>query len=318
MLSLCSRCYSIVTSKFVKNLGIWLEKECHICGNQEKILIDKSESVFNMTTSVPYGIYDGILIDITGQCNLSCKYCYHDRLGDHVPILDIVDYAEKYKRLAPFILSGGEPTLHPDIVEIIERLGEIAPVMTLTNGTNAIKIIEEIGTKISCYGNVLPIALSMHEENGGIDFEVLDYVQKKGLVLISTLSVVGSKDQVCKELEALQPYRDNIATIRIKAATNTGCTLNVDDKLTMSDLVEGAVKFTDDIVPVLDMKGTHHYFNVLVNGGHVAFVVWADVPSIIFDILRCGPYYECKDGNIYNLAETLVRNSIINQKAREI
>lgn len=72
------------------------------------------------------------------RCNLSCAYCNeHDGSADPVPTCEMLDRVDRLAALGTSTigLSGGEPLLHPDILEIIRRIrqrGCLAQV--LTNG----------------------------------------------------------------------------------------------------------------------------------------------------------------------------------------
>ena len=82
-----------------------------------------------------------IYIEITNACNLNCSFCFaHGGEHDDQPALDELKNAvrtisEKCKK--PLLqLSGGEPTLHPEIFEILRYLAAkpIARVGFLTTG----------------------------------------------------------------------------------------------------------------------------------------------------------------------------------------
>ncbi|MFW9806546.1 MAG: radical SAM protein [Candidatus Thorarchaeota archaeon] len=81
------------------------------------------------------------IIEITGQCNLACNICFSDSpSGDHVPldqVMSMIDSYVSYEAEPELLqLSGGEPTLHPDILEIVsyaKGLG-IQDVAVSTNG----------------------------------------------------------------------------------------------------------------------------------------------------------------------------------------
>jgi MoaA/NifB/PqqE/SkfB family radical SAM enzyme len=63
------------------------------------------------------------LVRINGHCNMSCSFCFIDRT---VPDFDSEDLLEEIHGLHErgarhLVLSGGEPTIHPDLPEIIRR-----------------------------------------------------------------------------------------------------------------------------------------------------------------------------------------------------
>ena len=70
------------------------------------------------------------------RCNLSCTYCNeYDDVSKPIPVDEMVRRIDHLARLGTSIitLSGGEPTLHPDLDEIIARIryhGRIAGMIT--------------------------------------------------------------------------------------------------------------------------------------------------------------------------------------------
>src|SRR6059058_1332663 len=73
------------------------------------------------------------------RCNLSCGYCSeYDKSSDPVPVQVLEDRLRKLKELGTFgiSLTGGEPTLHPDLPRIIRTCRELRFYRTsmITNG----------------------------------------------------------------------------------------------------------------------------------------------------------------------------------------
>jgi MoaA/NifB/PqqE/SkfB family radical SAM enzyme len=72
------------------------------------------------------------------RCNLDCGYCNeYDKTSDPVPLQTMLARIDKLADLGTTIitLSGGEPTLHPDLDAIIARIRERGAIATLiTNG----------------------------------------------------------------------------------------------------------------------------------------------------------------------------------------
>ncbi|MBI4509781.1 MAG: radical SAM protein [Deltaproteobacteria bacterium] len=75
---------------------------------------------------------------VTRRCNLACGYCYEaDRTSDPVPIADLKRHIDHLHRLRAVLvtITGGEPLLHPQIVDLVAYVrsrGQV-PVMN-TNG----------------------------------------------------------------------------------------------------------------------------------------------------------------------------------------
>lgn len=72
------------------------------------------------------------------RCNLDCAYCNeYDKVSDPVPLDIMLSRIDRLADLGTTIitLSGGEPTLHPDLDAIIRRIRDRGAIATvITNG----------------------------------------------------------------------------------------------------------------------------------------------------------------------------------------
>jgi MoaA/NifB/PqqE/SkfB family radical SAM enzyme len=78
-------------------------------------------------------------IVVIRRCNLSCGYCSEfDKTSDPVPFEILEERLEKLKELGTFgiSLTGGEPTLHPDLPRLIRKCRELRFLRTgmISNG----------------------------------------------------------------------------------------------------------------------------------------------------------------------------------------
>lgn len=78
-----------------------------------------------------------------GGCNFRCPYCYNADLVlrpeslPNVELDQIADYLVSNPLLDGVVVSGGEPTIHPDLPELIRWLGSFKLAVKLdTNGSN--------------------------------------------------------------------------------------------------------------------------------------------------------------------------------------
>ncbi|NLU04174.1 MAG: GTP 3',8-cyclase MoaA [Methanothermobacter sp.] len=91
-------------------------------------------------------------LSITGRCNVNCIYCHRDGMTSSRGELSAADI-EKLCRVASDLgvgkirLSGGEPLIRDDIVEIVERINNIGfrDISITTNGT----LLEGYSTALS-------------------------------------------------------------------------------------------------------------------------------------------------------------------------
>ncbi len=79
-----------------------------------------------------------VSIEVTDACNASCRHCYKRLTGRRKSLAEIRVDLQDAMRLRPLhsvSLSGGEPTLHPELPEIVRLVKEQGiGVFLLTNG----------------------------------------------------------------------------------------------------------------------------------------------------------------------------------------
>ncbi|PVZ64510.1 radical SAM/SPASM domain-containing protein [Pelagibaculum spongiae] len=84
---------------------------------------------------------DQIYLLLTRKCNLSCSHCirssnpYFTELIDKDLAFRIIDELSEIRKDASMLISGGEPTLHPDFYDIVKKsAGKFKNVVINTNG----------------------------------------------------------------------------------------------------------------------------------------------------------------------------------------
>ena len=106
-----------------------------------------------------------IHLEVTGKCNLMCKYCYNSQFNDESRFSDemstdtikkLVDEA-KIMGCKRFVFSGGEPFTRPDIWELIEYCNGLQVEIL----SNASLLTEEMIKKLSEFKQVFAIKISL-------------------------------------------------------------------------------------------------------------------------------------------------------------
>ena len=151
------------------------------------------------------------LIEVTKKCNLNCPVCYASAgEGDHLDMATIDKMMDFYQEAengkAEIVqLSGGEPTLHPQIVEIIKlaRKKKFKYVMLNTNG---LRIADDI-----------EFVKQLSEFIGG--FEV--YFQFDGFER-TTQSFFRGKDVLDKKLKAISNMVEHKIPVTIVSTVERG------------------------------------------------------------------------------------------------
>ena len=87
-------------------------------------------------------------ISVTDRCNFRCVYCMPEHGLDWLPRADILSYeeiADVVAQLAPLGLkrlriTGGEPTIRPDLVTLIGMLKAVPGIEDIALSTNGVKL----------------------------------------------------------------------------------------------------------------------------------------------------------------------------------
>ena len=177
--SLCAQCLRRVDAKIVfQEGGVWMHKRCPRHGFEKVLIADDiafyrrarevylkvPEQVQQCNTPVHWGCpYDcGIcpdheqhgcilIIELTDNCNLRCPTCYaasgperetHRSLEQIERMLDRAVANEEIPAVVQ--LSGGEPTMHPRLFEVLAA-ARTRPIGHLMINTNGIRIAGEAG-----------------------------------------------------------------------------------------------------------------------------------------------------------------------------
>jgi pyruvate formate lyase activating enzyme len=86
----------------------------------------------------------------TQGCNFRCPYCHNpelvdpDRYCENIFMEDVYSYLEKRRgKLDAVVITGGEPTLHIDLIQFIQKVKTLGYLVKLdTNGSRP-KVIQE-------------------------------------------------------------------------------------------------------------------------------------------------------------------------------
>jgi MoaA/NifB/PqqE/SkfB family radical SAM enzyme len=102
---------------------------------------------------MPWSLNDNPIgwLEITDQCNIYCRGCYRRNMTGHKSLEEIkaeIDFFKEWRNCDNISIAGGEPLIHPDIMEIVAYTREkgMKPLI-LTNGVklnNNRKMLREL------------------------------------------------------------------------------------------------------------------------------------------------------------------------------
>lgn len=128
-------------------------------------------------------------------CNFRCPFCHNGttvlEANTYIPFDDILDYLKSRKGLIDaVVVSGGEPTLMPDLKEKIIKLKELGFLVKLdTNGTNPnivkdlyeSKLIDYVAMDIKNSFDKYPLTAGVNNINLNKVKETIDYLMNSGI-----------------------------------------------------------------------------------------------------------------------------------------
>ena len=218
------------------------------------------------------------IIDVTNRCNLMCSICFAN--SNHVghivePTFDeIVTIMKHFRSLKPsppplLQLSGGEPTLHPDLPGIIRKGKELGfiEIMVNTNGIRMAKSQEYFqecidagmdavylqfdGTTPETYkkvrgANIWPVKKKFIENARACGF--------KGVILVPTLARGVNDHEVGAILDFAKNNKDVVSGVVFQPVALCG-RISYEDlmemRYTTSDLTDAIKKHTNGAIGTL-------------------------------------------------------------------
>lgn len=143
-------------------------------------------------------------IIFTQGCNFRCHFCYNPMLvlprkGEDVKNKEEKGFStlstedlflflrERFGRLEGVVITGGEPTLHPDLPSFIKQIKDIGYLVKLdTNGTNPEMIEKLIKEKLIDYIAMdLKAPLDKYKETTSVEVDC-DNIEKSVKIIISS------------------------------------------------------------------------------------------------------------------------------------
>ena len=120
---------------------------------------------------LPWSLTDNPIawLEPTQQCNLACDGCYRMNVREHKPLEVVERELETFERLRNFdgvSIAGGDPLLHPHVVEIVARVAARGRKAILN--TNGVALTREMLRELKAAGLVgLTFHVDSHQGRPG-------------------------------------------------------------------------------------------------------------------------------------------------------
>ena len=326
--SLCPECLALVPAKILDRGGrVYFRKTCPTHGVREDFVCsdrkwyDQMEFALPAKSPAKFGVepdkgcpFDcglcteheqhtcvGVL-EITSSCNLTCPMCYAGSSpgGKHLSLADckrqIDRLVEVEGRAEVCQLSGGEPTIHPQLEQIVEYAlsREIDYLMINTNGIRfakdsaLVELIARHKDRMEIYFQFDGLNDKVYRSLRGeplleIKLAALDALQRAGIqvTLVSTLQGGVNDDQMGPLVE-FGLSRSNISGISFQPATYSGRHVlpeELERRITYPDVIAGVARQTSgqfaetDFLPLPCAHPNCHQIAIAYRQGKTAIPV---------------------------------------------
>jgi uncharacterized radical SAM superfamily Fe-S cluster-containing enzyme len=211
------------------------------------------------------------LVEITSSCNLKCPMCFAESGpgGQHIDFATYTRMVDRYVHLegVPDVLqiSGGEPTLHPDLLRMVRYACE-TPIQAVMINTNGIRLAREPALVEALAG--MRDKVEIYLQFDGLEDRTYSAVRGEELreVKLAALEVLRRHDLRCTlvctvdhntnlhEVGAVVRFgleRPFVRGVSFQLATYCGRHLDPGDleqRVTMPDLVRALVRQTDGLI----------------------------------------------------------------------
>ncbi len=296
--SLCSKCGHIIDARIVYNdRGVFIIKSCPSCGEHIEILeedfgyhlcknrFDKPGTKTKLQTTYQKGCpFDcGLceshdqhtcigLIEITNRCDINCPVCYAKNCHSGDLPLNIIEkmidfYIEAENGDAEILqISGGEPALHKDVLNIIE-LAKSKGVKYVMLNTNGLRIAqdEDFVRSLAQFRGGFEVYLQydgtdpyVYERLRGIDLydikkKAVENLNKYSIptTLVSTI-MGGVNDHLCGEILVYGMKQPSVRGVNFQPLGFYGETVPGLDRVTLSGVLSRIEKQTGQMIRLSD------------------------------------------------------------------
>ncbi len=292
--SVCPECLALLDAQIIiRNGRVIMQKECQVHGKFEALLSSDAEMYlnslpFNKPGRAPLGystkVVDGCpqdcgicpehqqhtclaLIEVTSNCNLNCPICFADsQPGFSLSIAQVERMLDRFVQLEgnPEVIqfSGGEPTIHSDILKMLGIAREKGIQMVMLN-TNGIRIAED-DTFLAGLADVRPtiylqfdgFSAKTYEALRGrnllkLKLKALDRLTqaKLDVVLVPTIDSKINHDEI-GEIVEFGLKHPAVCGIAFQPLTHAGRFGAFDPmtRETIPDIIHGIAKQTDNLI----------------------------------------------------------------------
>lgn len=299
---LCPTCLRDVPARLFEDDGrVWIAQECSRHGTHKALLASDAGEYLRLRRYVPPRVSSAIsgacccgpdetcgpddsgpptcvlLLEITQACNLRCPTCYADAQGHDFMTVDearrrLDAFFRDQPRLDLLMLSGGEPTIHPGLADIL-NLALSYPIGRVLVNTNGLRLAQSDDVlallaahkdRVELYFSLSSFRAGAHEHFYGRDLReikirALDRAQEAGLLVTLVPAIErGVNHGEIGDLYRFALSRDNINGLTFQPVMDTGRfqhAYEAQERMTMTSVIRELQTQTNGALVPTDFVG---------------------------------------------------------------
>lgn len=328
--SLCHQCHSHIPAwRYHKNSGVYIAKKCKIHGVSHHMIESDYEfySELYYTQSNPkYNFNGGVLIEVTDRCNLTCPHCYHEpdnSLKDQSidTILSQINNWNLGKLdIERVILSGAEPTLRKDFTELVRRITELNPDITVSVMTNGICFSDLDYVKQSKASGLNSVNVGLNHPS----YNDHKTIRKKQLTAINNLHLEGMSisyiSYTMLSLSEIDFIMNEVCSnewrsknFRIRYGSDIGRNPG-QPRLFVSDVYKAikvwCQKNNKSFDRIVEADNNIYHVMARVENKDIRIIQWCDETDMDMEELRSGPWCDFVPDGITNFLHQIIRRDV--------
>ena len=301
---ICQHCGAVIPAI---TTGMLISYSCPSCGCEHSEKVEVDEEFFNRFAYNRHtDPYKSMLLPITYQCNETCRLCYAPK-GDHRSVEWCLEQAAAHKSRRVF-LSGGEPTVHPQLFDIISGMSNFSAILTNGKAFADEKFLNEYIAVAPPADRMLRACVSIHVNMPEYKHQMIDNVRCAGLFLDTAMFSIIDINELDELIGVWQRNRDVMPIIRIRTPFNAW-KQSGEKTLFLSQVYNEFMKKVPT-AQVIDALGGNSIFNVnLASGNNIISLCSAPSPTAMdIDACKNAPYSLAENGKIYPVPVAWVVN----------
>ncbi|MCP3924917.1 MAG: radical SAM protein [Desulfobacterales bacterium] len=306
MKSICPKCYKEAEAKVVISDRVYMDSVCETHGRFNGIMEVDTEFYCIHGTQKNWAYYNAVMLNITNDCNTKCKLCYYPVSKTHKPVDWIYDKA-RYLQNYTMWFSGGEPTMHPEILDILANTTNAN--YCLTNGIKFadINFLHEY-IDVASFNKKIYAVISIHPDAPAVKFEALENIRRLGYKIDVAMFAIQSVKEIEKVLAIWKEWNDVILNIRVRSPFNTWA--QEEEKTIYLSQMAGEFEKHYPKAKTTDKMGgnTIYNLNYLTENGIVSLCCSPARTAMDIDGVNCSPKMVTENNKLYPIPLGLMIN----------